>query len=380
MTTGGADNILEIRHLSVEYASETGTVHAVDDVSFAVERGEVFGLAGESGSGKSTLAFAIARLLKYPARIAGGQILFNLAPEPGEVPGLSPQESIDVLDLTSEELRQFRWSKLSIVFQSAMNALNPVISIQSQITDVLKAHDPNMDAKHRDERARELIRMVGISPDRLHSYPHQLSGGMRQRAIIAIALALQPELIIMDEPTTALDVVVQREIINEIKTLQAALGFSVIFITHDLSLLLEISNHVAIMYAGRLVEMADQEELITRPYHPYSWGLIHSFPDLRGEKKKMLGIPGHPPDLRAIPPGCSFAPRCSFAFDTCRSVLPLLKPPEASDAAHVVACHLYDPAYNAGHESNPLTSDTAASEGGALTPDRVAATPTGGQS
>ena len=380
-TTSGRDHILEIRHLSVDYASETGTVHAVDDVSLEIERGEVFGLAGESGSGKSTLAFAVARLLKYPARITGGQILFNLAPLPGEDLGISSRESVDILDLNSEELRQFRWSELSIVFQSAMNALNPVISIQAQITDVIKAHDPHLDARAREERARELIRMVGISPDRLPSYPHQLSGGMRQRAIIAIALALQPELIIMDEPTTALDVVVQREIINEIRTLQARFGFSVIFITHDLSLLLEISNHVAIMYAGRLVEMADQEELITHPYHPYSSGLIHSFPDLHGEKKKMLGIPGHPPDLRSLPPGCAFAPRCAYSFDTCRTVLPLLKAPESGDATHVVACHLYDPQYNAGHEGSiPLDSETTTGEGEVTpAPHRVTASPTGGQ-
>jgi peptide/nickel transport system ATP-binding protein len=379
-TSSDPDHILEIRHLSVDYASETGTVHAVDDVSLDVRHGEIFGLAGESGSGKSTLAFAIARLLKFPARITGGQILFNSPPEPGEAVGLSPRESIDILELTPEELREFRWSKLSIVFQSAMNALNPIITIQAQITDVIKAHDPDLDARAREERARELIRMVGISPDRLRSYPHQLSGGMRQRAIIAIALALQPDLIIMDEPTTALDVVVQREIINEIKALQARFGFSVIFITHDLSLLLEISNHVAIMYAGRLVEMADQESLIMRPYHPYSSGLIHSFPDLTTEKKKMLGIPGHPPDLRSLPPGCSFAPRCAYAFDTCRTVLPLLKAPGDSDAAHVVACHLYDPQYNAGHPGIPLESDTTTSEGEeTLAPHPVPASPTGGQ-
>jgi len=168
---------------------------------------------------------------------------------------------------------------------------------------------------------------------------------MRQRAIIAMALALSPELIIMDEPTTALDVVVQREILNEIKALQAKLGFSVIFITHDLSLLLEISNHVAIMYAGRLVEMADQEQLITHPYHPYTFGLIHSFPDLHGEKKKMLGIPGHPPDLRSLPEGCPFAPRCAFAFEACTSVTPKLRSPELA-AGRQVSCHLYDPNQN----------------------------------
>jgi peptide/nickel transport system ATP-binding protein len=188
--------------------------------------------------------------------------------------------------------------------------------------------------------------MVGISADRLKSYPHQLSGGMRQRAIIAIALALNPDLIIMDEPTTALDVVVQREILNEIKALQEKFGFSVIFITHDLSLLLEISNHVAIMYAGRLVELADQEGLIVHPYHPYSYGLIHSFPELQGEKKHMLGIPGHPPDLRDLPSGCSFVPRCAFAFDACRKVAPALRAPNDAGPAHIVACHLYDPTYN----------------------------------
>jgi peptide/nickel transport system ATP-binding protein len=342
-----SENILEVRNLSVDYASDTGTVHAVDNVSFVIKRGEIFGLAGESGSGKSTLAFALARLLKFPAKITKGEIVFNFqadrqTPQEEEMFG----DSVDILELLPEELRQFRWRKLSIVFQSAMNALNPVLTIETQVTDVIKAHDPSLDARQRRERAVELIRMVGISADRLKSYPHQLSGGMRQRAIIAIALALNPDLIIMDEPTTALDVVVQREILNEIKALQEKFGFSVIFITHDLSLLLEISNHVAIMYAGHLVELADQEGLIVHPYHPYSYGLIHSFPELQGEKKHMLGIPGHPPDLRALPVGCSFAPRCAFAFDACRTVTPALRAPGDAGPAHVVACHLYDPAHN----------------------------------
>jgi peptide/nickel transport system ATP-binding protein len=341
------ENVLEVRNLSVDYASDTGTVHAVDDVSFSIRRGEVFGLAGESGSGKSTLAFALTRLLKFPARITGGQVLFNSRSDSeqamqhgGDSPG-----SIDILQLEPEKLRQFRWRKLSIVFQSAMNALNPVMDIQTQITDALGAHDSTMSRSQQRERAAELIRMVGISPDRLRSYPHQLSGGMRQRAIIAIALALNPELIIMDEPTTALDVVVQREILNQIKTLQASLGFSVIFITHDLPLLLEICDHVAIMYAGRLVEVASQEQLITHAYHPYSYGLMHSFPELFGEKKLMQGIPGHPPDLRDLPPGCPFAPRCSHAFTACREVTPLLRRQGCADDGHLVSCHLYDPAH-----------------------------------
>jgi peptide/nickel transport system ATP-binding protein len=322
-------------------------------VSFTVKRGEIFGLAGESGSGKSTLAFALARLLKFPARIISGQIQFNLQPESKSADLLG--ESVDILDLLPEDLRLFRWNVLSIVFQSAMNALNPVLDIETQISDVIKAHNALLNSRQRHDRAAELMRLVGISPDRLRSYPHQLSGGMRQRAIIAIALALSPELIIMDEPTTALDVVVQREILNEIKVLQAKLGFSVIFITHDLSLLLEISNHVAIMYAGRLVEMADQEQLITHPYHPYTYGLIHSFPDLHGEKKKMLGIPGHPPDLRSLPEGCPFAPRCAFAFDACTNITPRLRAPEFT--ARQVSCHLYDPAQHPG--GAPVSVDPA---------------------
>jgi peptide/nickel transport system ATP-binding protein len=349
------ENILEVRNLSVDYASDSGTVHAVDDVSFTIRRGEVFGLAGESGSGKSTLAFALTRLLKFPARITGGQVLFNFRPD-SELARHEDDRSgsIDILQLEPEKLRQFRWRELAIVFQSAMNALNPVLDIQTQITDALRAHDDTMSRSRLHERAAELIRLVGISPDRLRGFPHQLSGGMRQRAIIAIALALNPELIIMDEPTTALDVVVQREILNEIKTLQAKLGFSVIFITHDLPLLLEICDHVAIMYAGRLVEVASQEELIAHAYHPYSHGLMHSFPELFGEKKLMQGIPGHPPDLRDLPPGCPFAPRCSRAFNACWEVTPVLQRQGCGTEGHLVSCHLYDSAYNSAEPPDSL--------------------------
>src|SRR5437660_5583759 len=207
-----------------------------------------------------------------------------------------------------------------------MNALNPVLTIGTQITDVLKAHRPQMGPDSRKARAIELLRLVGIAPDRLRSYPHDLSGGMRQRAMIAIALALTPELIIMDEPTTALDVVMQREILTEIMRLREQFGFSVIFITHDLSLLLELSDRVAIMYAGRIVEMASRRDLYLHPRHPYSYGLLNSFPSLHGPRRKMSGIPGSPPDLRDVPSGCAFHPRCPLAFDTCPAVLPILEP------------------------------------------------------
>jgi peptide/nickel transport system ATP-binding protein len=340
--------LLDVKSLNVEYDSASGSVHAVNDVNITLERGQVLGLAGESGSGKSTLAYAIARLLNPPAVISGGEIHYY----PRKNDGLT--EPVDILHLSRSELREFRWSELAIVFQSAMNALNPVMNLEKQITDVIKAHNPSLGAGSRKERAVELLRLVGIAPDRLRSFPHELSGGMRQRAIIAIALALSPEIIIMDEPTTALDVVVQRDILSQILDLKNRFGFSIIFITHDLSLLLELADTVAIMYAGRIVETATSEELCRQPRHPYTRGLLNSFPTLHGPQRRMTGIPGSPPDLRAIPSGCAFNPRCVFAFDTCHSRLPALMNPLAlqqgtriADITHshnCVACHLYDPA------------------------------------
>jgi peptide/nickel transport system ATP-binding protein len=356
-TSEPKQTLLEVRHLSVDYEAASGTVHAVDDVSFTLRRGEILGLAGESGSGKSTLAYAISRLLNPPALITSGEVIYypparasgnGAVYSPLSNPDIDTQsgQPIDVLQLSPAQLRAFRWNDLAIVFQSAMNALNPVMNIGAQIMDVLAAHRPGMSSKARTARALELLRLVGIAPDRLKSYPHELSGGMRQRAVIAIALALNPEVIIMDEPTTALDVVVQREILAEIMGLRQDFGFSVIFITHDLSLLLEMADQVAIMYAGRLVEKATQRELYKNPRHPYSYGLIHSFPSLHGPRRRALGIPGSPPDLRAVPSGCAFHPRCPFAFAPCTTVLPLLGP-VPSETTQQAACHLYDPRFNA---------------------------------
>jgi peptide/nickel transport system ATP-binding protein len=336
---GGA--VLEVRHVSVEYAGAGGAVHAVDDVSFTLARGQILGLAGESGSGKSTLAYTVARLLRPPARVVQGSVLYHPRPAAGAAADGPAAEPVDVFALTPEQLRAFRWRRLSVVFQSAMNSLNPVLDVGTQITDVLRAHDPAMGRARRQERAAELLRLVGIAPDRLRSFPHELSGGMRQRTSIAIALALDPEIIIMDEPTTALDVVVQREILAEIAALRERLGFSVIFITHDLSLLLEVADQVAIMYAGRIVETGTSAQLRTNPRHPYTYGLAHSFPKLRGPRTTLTGIPGSPPDLRALPPGCAFHPRCALAFDACRSANPALPPCSSGDESRV-ACHLYD--------------------------------------
>jgi peptide/nickel transport system permease protein len=321
---GSTDVILDVRHLTVNY----GVVTAVDDVSFTLRRGEVLGIAGESGSGKSTLAYAITRLHKPPAEIPQGEIRYT---EPNG-------STVDVLAMDPDELRSFRWEELSIVFQSAMHALNPVMRIGAQIEDALVAHRPGITAPERAARVVELLGIVGIPADRANSYPHELSGGMRQRAMIAVGLALDPEIIVMDEPTTALDVVIQRQIIDKIMELKDRLGFSVVFITHDLSLLIEMSDTIAVMYGGKIVELAAAQDFHERPQHPYSRGLLASFPTLSGPKKELTGIPGAPPDLRRLPTGCSFRPRCPVAFDACAERSPALYRIGSSSAA----CLRYD--------------------------------------
>jgi peptide/nickel transport system ATP-binding protein len=317
----GRSSLLDVRNLRVEYLTERGSVCAADGVSFAIGQGEVFGLAGESGSGKSTIAHAIMRVLSPPAVITGGEVLF---------------QGRDVLAMDHVELEDFRWNEISMVFQSAMNALNPVMTVGDQIADVIDAHQA-MPRRRVDERAEELLRIVGIDPRRLRSYPHELSGGMRQRVVIAIALALNPPLMIMDEPTTALDVVVQQEIMQQIAELKERLGFSILFITHDLSLMVEFSDRIAIMYAGEIVEMAPSRELFELPLHPYTQGLMQSFPSLTGERRKLTGIPGSPPDMLNPPSGCRFHPRCPLFQPRHAQVVPRLREVRPG---HYVACHL----------------------------------------
>jgi peptide/nickel transport system ATP-binding protein len=325
--------VLEIKGLSVDYGLGDKAVRAVRDVDLTLRRGEVLGLAGESGSGKSTLAYGATRLLAPPGVVASGSVLYH----PGD------GEPVDVLRMTHAELRAFRWDQLSIVFQGAMNSLNPVATVAAQLTDVIEEHRPKSGKRERMARAAELLSLVGIAGDRLTSYPHQLSGGMRQRVMIAMALALEPRVVIMDEPTTALDVVMQRQIMRQLVKLKQRLGFSVVFITHDLSLLAEFSDRIAIMYGGRIVEEAPSAELYADSMHPYSHGLLHSFPALHGPRRGLAGIPGSPPDLRAMPPGCAFAPRCPKAFDPCQTdVPPLTRPGDAAGTAdRTVACWLH---------------------------------------
>ncbi|QGN48592.1 ABC transporter ATP-binding protein [Micromonospora sp. WMMD558] len=323
--------VLEIKGLNVDYGIGDQAVRAVRDVDLTLRRGEVLGLAGESGSGKSTLAYGITRLLPPPGVIRGGSVRYH--PTDGE--------PIDIMALSPAELRRFRWAETSIVFQGAMNSLNPVHRISTQLLDVIKAHEPSMSAPARLARARELLKLVGISADRMDSYPHQLSGGMRQRVMIGMALALEPQIVIMDEPTTALDVVMQRQILGQLAELRERLGFAVLFITHDLSLLVEFSDRIAIMYGGRIVEEAPAAQLYRAALHPYTEGLLHSFPALRGPRRELAGIPGSPPDLRAMPAGCAFHPRCPRAFTPCDNALPVLGAPVDDHPGRTVACWLH---------------------------------------
>jgi peptide/nickel transport system ATP-binding protein len=320
--------VLELRKLVVDYRVSEKPVRAVDGVDLEIGHGEILGLAGESGCGKSTVANAVMQILRPPARITSGSILFK---------------DEDVTAMSVDRLRRYRWSDVSMVFQSAMNALNPVMRVEDQFLDMTRAHR-RVSKREALARAGDLLELVGIERRRLRAYPHELSGGMRQRVIIAMALALQPELVILDEPTTALDVVVQREILQQVQEIQRQLGFSVLFITHDLSLLLEVAHRIAIMYAGEIVESTTAEQLAKQPRHPYTQGLLQSFPPLHGELTRLTGIPGSPPDLSNPPAGCRFHPRCPFCdpanaglFARQTTERPLL---ELVEPGHEVACHL----------------------------------------
>ncbi len=315
--------LLEVENLRVYYETRKGVVKAVDGISFSVEKGESLGIAGESGCGKSTLGFSLLKLVPEPGKIVGGKIIF---------------EGIDITKLSEDEVRRnYRWKKVSMVFQGAMNALNPVRTIGEQIVETIIMHDKSYTLEKAWKRAGDLLELVGIDRERVKSYPHELSGGMKQRVVIAMALALNPKLLIADEPTTALDVVVQAQIMNLLKRLKKELGMSLILISHDLSIIAEIADKVAIMYAGKIVELGRAEDIFLNPKHPYTSGLISSVPKLRGEKR-LTWIPGQPPDLISPPPGCRFHPRCPECMDRCRREEP---PMIEIEPGHYVACWLY---------------------------------------
>jgi peptide/nickel transport system ATP-binding protein len=330
--------VLEVRGLTVEYAMDRGTVRAVEDVSFDTGPGEFIGVVGESGCGKSTLLFAIAQLLVPPAEVTGGSVTF---------------QGRSMVGLTDRQLAAVRWKDLSVVMQSAMNALNPVKSIGSQYQDAMRAHGVKSKAEIA-ERSAEVLRMVGIDPVHLRSYPFQLSGGMRQRSMIAMAMLFTPDLVIMDEPTSALDVVAQRSLMVQIKELQQRLGFAIIFVTHDMSLVSHFSDRLMVMYAGQVAEFGPTRQVFDAPLHPYSTGLLEAFPSIRGPRLPLTGIPGAPPDLARPPAGCRFAPRCPKVMDVCRTT-----PPELYSAGPVqVRCLLHSPDQNLRNENLPPGSAT----------------------
>jgi peptide/nickel transport system ATP-binding protein len=307
--------ILSVRNLSIDYRTRRGSVHAVRDVSFDVAKGETVAIIGESGSGKTTLAVSLIRLSPRSARITKGEILYT-----------NDRETTDVLTMPEDELRQFRWSECAMVFQAALNSFNPVINIWEQFGDTGRAHGMK-DTKAVHARAEELLDLVRLDPDRvLRAYPHELSGGTKQRVLIALSLLLKPQLVILDEPTTALDILTQRSIIDLLGQLRSSLGFSLIFISHDLSIAAELADRMITMYAGTVVERASVTDLFYRPRHPYSVALLRAVPRVSGAMGAVASIPGSPPDLIRLPPGCTYVPRCPLAVTACAEREPELMP------------------------------------------------------
>jgi oligopeptide/dipeptide ABC transporter ATP-binding protein len=366
MTSRGAaswtEPVLDIRDLSVAYRTPGGDVRAADHVNLTLHAGEVVGLAGESGSGKSTLAYGACRLLRPPALVTGGSVRYS---------GRRSEQPVEIMQLQAAELRRLRWREVAIVFQSAMSALNPVLTVRDQLIDAARAH-LRLSREEAAEKAASLLDLVSIPRARLRSYPHELSGGMRQRVMIAMALAADPEVVIMDEPTTALDVVVQRDILAQIMELKQQLGLSILFITHDISLLLELADRIAVMYAGQLVEVGSASQIQHEPAHPYTRGLLNSFPSLHGARRALAGIPGSPPDLHSPPPGCSFLPRCDYGTPACREVDMRLAPVATATLAsgnggtHVTACPFVlpgtPPPAKPGQRAEPAASPGQAAE------------------
>ena len=321
-----APTLLDVRGVTVEFVAKgQPPARAVADVSFRLRKGEMLGLVGESGCGKTTLMLALLRLLPEAGRIVNGQIDFL---------------GRDLLALSEQQMAEVRWTGISIVFQGAMNALNPVRTVGDQIAEALVRHGVVGNKKAAAPRVGELLELVGIGANRSGQYPHQYSGGMRQRAMIAMSLACNPQVVIADEPTTALDVMIQAQILELLDTLRRQLGLAVILVTHDLGVVAEVCDTVLVMYGGVTAEYAPVDTIFNDPQHPYTQRLLHAFPDLTKPDEALVSIPGYPPRLDALPPGCRFAPRCPIAFDRCHAESPAL---HHLDAFHWASCHLVEP-------------------------------------
>lgn len=312
--------MLEVRDLSVDYLTNGGSLHAVENVSFRVEKGRSLGLVGESGCGKTTTMLSLLRLLPAEGRIVSGQIGYD---------------GVDLLQLSEREMRRYRWNRIAIVFQGAMNALNPVRKIGDQIAEAVQIHD-HLDNRETRLRVGELMEMVGIAPERARQYPHQFSGGMRQRAMIAMSLACNPDILIADEPTTALDVMIQAQILDLLQNLQSQLGLSIVLVTHDLGVVAELCDDVLVMYGGKVAEYGDVDTIFNNPAHPYTRRLLAAFPDVDSPTSTLSSIPGYPPPLDNLPVGCRFEPRCYRRSGLCASVSPDVI---EIKHRHFVACH-----------------------------------------
>jgi len=320
MTTANTTGpILEVKDLTMHYQTRQGAVKAVDGISFDLARGEVLGLVGESGCGKTSVAVSMMKLLPDNARLVGGQVLLD-----GQ----------DLLAMDDSTLRKYRWRRISMIFQSAMNSLDPVYRVGDQIIEAIDAHDMTSTTAEARETVDRLFRLVGLDPRLSDRYPHEFSGGMRQRAVIAMALACQPDVVIADEPTTALDVIVQDRILRQIKEIQRDLNMSMIYITHDLAVVAEVTDRIGVMYAGKLVELGGTAQVFEHPIHPYTKALLSVFPSIRGEKRTLTTLGGEPPNLVEPPTGCRFHPRCPYATDVCRRE----DPPVVNRNGHWAAC------------------------------------------
>ena len=315
------EHVLRVENLTMHYKTRAGEVSAVDNVTFALRKGESMGLVGESGCGKTSVAATLLKLLPENALIKHGQVFLN---------------GTELIGLREEEMRKIRWKRISMVFQAAMNSLNPVYKVGDQIIEALEAHNLVTSNEEARRRVEDLFRLVDLDPQMMEQYPHEYSGGMRQRAIIAMALACHPDLIIADEPTTALDVIVQDNLLREMTALQKKLGMSMIYISHDIAVIAEVSDCIAVMYAGRLAEFGTSEQIFKRPLHPYTYGLMSAFPSIVGPKHELTTMPGEPPDLIHPPTGCRFHPRCPNAQKICEQEVPEF---EDMGDGHYAACY-----------------------------------------
>lgn len=305
-----SEPLLKVENLTMHYTTRAGDVKAVDDVSFVLAQGDSLGLVGESGCGKTSVALALLRLMPDNAKILKGEVWLG---------------DTELLTLPYEEMRKIRWNRISMVFQAAMNSLNPVYRVGDQIIEALNTHIGVMSTEQARQRVAELFELVGLDPALMDRYPHEFSGGMRQRAVIAMALSCNPDLIIADEPTTALDVIVQDRVLRQLEEIQAKLGMSMIYISHDIAVIAEVSNRIGVMYAGQMAEMADSVEIFERPLHPYTYALMGSFPSIKGKKHDLEPLPGEPPNLISPPSGCRFHPRCSRATEQCKNEAPIFR-------------------------------------------------------